>query len=418
VSRDLGTVTAGILSTVIALAACSSEDVATPAFEAYDSAGVEIIVSHSAAGFDGPWTLSEAALLRIGKGREEEPYVFRFITGATRLSDRSIALLEAPSWEIRRFDSKGTHLLSFGGRGEGPGEFRAIRGGIRRNGDTLLLLDSDGTVARFDPEGRLLEEISAMGLSLRDGEAGGEWTHLATDGALWGARYPRTSEYPKGRAYRLPFLVVHTDPEGDGYHVVGEYLRTVDHEPRMGYYPAFFTRVKPSLDPPGLLIGDNETFTIDLIDDSGQLVRRMRYPAGIRAADPEVVEVERTAWFAQYEVAVERGQLSDLPHYRRLIEGMPAPEVWPGFRDFLGDTEGFLWALEYGPRDMVPGAMRDPADHYEALVFHPNGYLLGTVEFPARFTPLEIGADYVLGVEVDDLGVYEMALFGLTRGSL
>jgi hypothetical protein len=325
--------------------------------------------------------------------------------------------LDSPSGEIRRFDSLGNYLLSFGGQGEGPGEFQSIRGGIQRRGDTLLFLDSDGTVACFDAEGRLLEEISAIGLSVRQEDAGGEWTQISSDGVLWGARYPRVTEFPIGRVYRLPYWVVTADKDRKEVRVVGEYLNAAEYEERIGYYPVFYTRVEPSRSPAGLLIGDNETFTIDLIDGTGRLARRIRYPEGIRTANPGLVEQERRAWIRQYESAAERGQQFDLPLYRRLIEAKPYPETWPGFRRFIGDTEGYVWTLEYGPKDLVPGAGRDPADAYDAMVFHPEGYLLGSVQFPARFEPLEIGPDYALGVEVDDLGVNEAVLYRLNRGS-
>jgi hypothetical protein len=144
----------------------------------------------------------------------------------------------------------------------------------------------------------------------------------------------------------------------------------------------------------------------------------MRYPEGILDADPDVVAIERQAWFRQYELAVEGGRSLDLPRQRRLIDGIPYPETWPGFMHLIGDEEGYIWTLEYGPKDMISTAMRGIDEPRMALVFHPDGYLLGSVELPARFTPFEIGPDYVLGTEDDDLGVEEVVLYGLDKGRL
>jgi len=363
--------------------------------------------------------LSAEPVLRIGKGREEEPYLFQSIMGAARLSDGSVVVMDWPSGEIRRFDRRGRYLLSFGGKGEGPGEFKSPRGGLRRLADTLVVLDSDGTVARFDPEGRLLGEIPAHGLIVRDEAAGGEWTDVSPDAVLWGARYPSDRERPLGRVYRPPYFIISSDTARDEVRVLGQYLLHADYEDsdrgRIGHYPVFFTATQPSRRPFGLLLGDNETFTIDLVDSEGTLLRSMRYPNGIHEADSDMVDTERQAWIRQYEIGVERGRPWDLPLYRRMILETPQPMIWPGFRGLIGDEEGYTWTLEYGPMDMVPTAMRDVDDPYEALVFHPDGHLLGSVELPGRFFRSEIGTDYVLGLEIDDLGVNELVLYELAR---
>jgi hypothetical protein len=49
-------------------------------------------------------------------------------------------------------------------------------------------------------------------------------------------------------------------------------------------------------------------------------------------------------------------------------------------------------------------------------VFDPEGRLLGSAEVPSNLTIFEIGPDYVLGVEIDELGVQRPVLYGLMRG--
>jgi hypothetical protein len=81
----------------------------------------------------------------------------------------------------------------------------------------------------------------------------------------------------------------------------------------------------------------------------------------------------------------------------------------------LADREGYLWAREYLPTDAIPLAYVTPSDApTAAFVFHPDGQLLGSVELPRRFTPWEIGTDFALGVEIDDQGVNELVLYGLS----
>jgi len=397
---------------------CGGQELASPAYEIFDSAGVEVVVSHAASGFETPWTVSSEPILRIGAGRNEEEYLFQSIMGTARLSDGAIVVMEWPTGEIRRFDAKGRYLVSFAGRGEGPGEFQSPRGLLQRLGDTLVVLDSDGTVARFDPEGRLLNEIPAHGLIVRDEASSGEWTNVSPDGVLWGARYPRDREIPVRTLFRTPYLIISSDTSREEIKTLGQYrlggdFRDPGGQQGTGYYPVFRTAVRASRNPTGLIVGDNETFAIEVFDRTGTLQRRIKYPGGIREADPAMVEEERQAWVEQFEIGVERGRPWNIPAWRRYIKGLPDPPTWPGFWSLIGDEEGYIWTFEYGPKDAVPTAMRSEDEPYEALVFHPRGHLLGSVRIPARFTPMEIGPDYLLGVETDDLGVKEAVLYGL-----
>ena len=46
-------------------------------------------------------------------------------------------------------------------------------------------------------------------------------------------------------------------------------------------------------------------------------------------------------------------------------------------------------------------------------VFDAQGRWLGDVTLPARFSPMDIGADYVLGVARDEDGVETVAMYTL-----
>jgi len=49
-------------------------------------------------------------------------------------------------------------------------------------------------------------------------------------------------------------------------------------------------------------------------------------------------------------------------------------------------------------------------------VFDRNGIWLGQVVMPARFWPMEIGPDWVLGFELDHLDVEFLVLYPLGKG--
>ena len=57
------------------------------------------------------------------------------------MNDGTIAVPEYISQEIRVFDTTGRHLKTFGGSGEGPGEFQRLSGVYRFLGDSLAAFD-------------------------------------------------------------------------------------------------------------------------------------------------------------------------------------------------------------------------------------------------------------------------------------
>jgi hypothetical protein len=85
----------------------------------------------------------------------------------------------------------------------------------------------------------------------------------------------------------------------------------------------------------------------------------------------------------------------------------PFPETMPAYRSLLFDSQGDLWVQEF---DAVADAQPP-----RWTVFDPTGQMLGTVTMPLRFTPYDIGSDYILGRWRDDLDVEHVQLYGLTK---
>jgi sugar lactone lactonase YvrE len=96
------------------------------------------------------------------------------------------------------------------------------------------------------------------------------------------------------------------------------------------------------------------------------------------------------------------------PSYRELVESMPDPSTRPAYSDLRVDSEGCVWAAEHHS-----AAERGSATDWE--VFAPEGEWLGSVRLPARFKTFEIGEDYVLGKQLDELDVEHVQLLRLNR---
>ena len=96
------------------------------------------------------------------------------------------------------------------------------------------------------------------------------------------------------------------------------------------------------------------------------------------------------------------------PQLREVAELIEIPEFRPAYSKLLIDITGNIWAAGYYPRT-------GPEGPTEWQVFAPDGQWLGLVRTPARFTVLEIGVDYLLGVFRDDLDVEHVQLLGLAK---
>ena len=129
-----------------------------------------------------------------------------------------------------------------------------------------------------------------------------------------------------------------------------------------------------------------------------RLIRWTSEPRPVRRSDVDSVIAARLARSAS---PVGRGLVE------KMFAAMPIPETMPAFDRIVAEESGSLWVEEY----RVKGS-GSPAGW---TVFDPEGRMLGTVLMPDRFSPLEIGEDYVLGVWTDDLEVQAIRVYGLTR---
>ncbi len=122
----------------VALSGCSS-DLAEPT-------GSDLPVFRAAA---------EPAL-EIGVLDGAEDYSFGRLAGVIRLDDGGLAVSDAMSNRISVFEPDGTIRLTFGGEGEGPGEFRSLSR-IYARGDSLFAFDArGGRLSVFDTDGEYL----------------------------------------------------------------------------------------------------------------------------------------------------------------------------------------------------------------------------------------------------------------------
>lgn len=88
------------------------------------------------------------------------------VVDVLRLDDGSIAVSDAQAALVSVFSAEGEPIREWGGRGDGPGEFRSLSRIYPWSGDSLLALDARGARASvLDLEGNYAREIPAVELS-------------------------------------------------------------------------------------------------------------------------------------------------------------------------------------------------------------------------------------------------------------
>ena len=156
-----------VLASVVFLAACHEDpdppDTPPPAAQLRDSAG--ILITENPLPPEGSslgWEIGPEPTVTIGAAEGEAPYLLHRVRRAATLSDGRIVVADGASDEVRVFDPDGVHLVSWGGEGEGPGEFESLRGVARWRGDSVAAWDFNTSrgFSIFDGEGNLNRKLS------------------------------------------------------------------------------------------------------------------------------------------------------------------------------------------------------------------------------------------------------------------
>ena len=130
-----------------------------------DSAGVRIVENpRPPADTRLGWEVGTEPAVSIGALEGEEPYLLDRVRGALTLADGRIVVADIGSNELRVFDAWGRYQSTWGGTGDGPGEFENLLGFDRWPGDSLITWFAQGRrLTVFDNRGQLRPDLRARG---------------------------------------------------------------------------------------------------------------------------------------------------------------------------------------------------------------------------------------------------------------
>ena len=391
----MGRTTISVVS--ILLLGCSNQGNA-PQVSTRDSAGVRIVESRAPSWQDGEaWTLDDTEAMDLTTTGSGPAHEFYRVVGGTVLADGRIIVVNGGSSEIRAFSRTGTFQTSVGREGEGPGEYRSIRGLIRFEGDTIGVFSWPTNLTLLRPDLTFVRRV-------RLGDRGRSPRPLDNGRVVDLETYASVLEYEGGEGLiRPPISLVLRDLYGVLMDTVWtgpgfeEYMVPMDDgvsafRPLFGKGPAFATR--GSL----VLVGTSEAMKYRVVDLEGRLQEIVRVPDYDLTLPRSSIDAEKVALLGP----------DPSSRRRRIIENLPAPETFPAYSDFVVDAAGYLWAGEL----LTLHRWGEPR-RWE--VFSPDGEWMGPIHTPSDFEVLEIGVDYVLGVFRDELDIEHVQFIPLKR---
>jgi len=370
-----------------------------------DSAGIRITENASPPeGSRLPWRIGPEPTVSIGELDGEEPYMLHWAGSVARLSDGRIVVGNRGSSEVRMFDALGNHLVSWGGEGEGPGEFTGLAHAAPWRGDSIAAWYSPGLgISVFDSEGNY-----GRSFVLQSGEAE-VWRRprpiaVRAGGTILSIKDPEDADTA---------VVEIWDADGAlsaslGTHPHREVIVTTNEQ---GYnelmWPAYGRELVTGQWGDLVVASHTSRYEIRAFRDNGTLARIVRREHVLR----EPTEDDRKPYID--EQLAMYATIPDLPpevveRARKSFESTPLAETFPAFSRVLSDAAGNLWVREYDfPREERPARLW--------TVFDPDGRVLGFVETPKGLRIGRIGEDYILGHYRDELEVEYVQLWPLER---
>lgn len=366
-----------------------------------DSAGVVIVENMDSAPLDGGgWSIAAEPDLAIGTVEGDTAYQFYGISGAHRTAEGQYVVVNAGSRNIRVYDAQGVFVRSFGRRGGGPEEFEMpVLAGVSH--DTLIVVDqAHHRISMVHPEAgivRVARVADAVGPFLNPVGA------FANGEAVFGGALDMERTELHQGLNRASTFYRSCDSDGAPAADFG-------HQPGADFFMERGPGTKPMLVPFGRMplaavspdrfyFGSQDGWEIEAYDRSGTLVRLIRLDRETVA----VTDADTRRYIDELTADVPGEYVAQV---RETLSAIPLPDVFPPYGALETDALGYLWVADYA---------RPGEDASTWTIFDPDGRLSGQVTAPPSVAILEIGADYLLGVYRDEMGVEYLHQYAVRR---
>lgn len=385
-------------------AACAYDSSGSGATVRRDSATVRIVESTEPIWPESTgWSVPSEPEVSIGGATGSAAYLFDEVRGVAETADGRIVVGDEGSNQIRVFGARGRHIVSLGGNGDGPGEFRRLRSFILQ-GDTIVAFD--GALARlttYTAAGELLQTTEIEPAPVPDHPL----RMYDIVGILNEALVFVASAFP---ANREPTARTHWDEAPTLiYSRVGTRLGVLGEASGMDTYSTperagavTFARItSAAVRHDRLYMTDGGHLEVRIYDRTGGPAEIWRILQERRPVTGQTLETYFNHMAASGQIPQES--------IERLRGNRPYRDFLPWISAVKVDPSGNLWIRLY-QHGFSPDSER-------WFVIDARGVWLGEVTMPEGFSPYEITDDRILGVATDSLGVESVRLYGLAKDS-
>lgn len=367
-----------------------------------DSAGVSIVTVGEVAGGTQTWRVgTDSPFLAIGVDLQASAeHLFTRIGDAMRLSGGGVIVADGGENEVREYDANGNYVATWGREGGGPGEFRNIDALERWGIDSVAVWDMFGrSLTVFDMAGKL-----------------GRTSRVPTDSnlSLVGTIPDRRLVFGRVTTFRLDLgrgagqfdegyfrerqTVEIRDSAGDVTALLGPFpsgeLYTVRTSESLSITSILYSRQTVAGKWGSLIVaGPNDTYELRAYAGDGSL----RKIVGLDRPETVATDVHRTV--------VCDGERDSRPS-KACDPDVPMASRLPMFDRVIGDRLGNLWVRDY---DMPE------SDTTDWTVFDSAGNPIARTALPDNLNVREIGADYVVASQIDELGIHSLLVLPLHR---
>lgn len=364
-----------------------------------DSAGIAIVENAFDSASLAVWQIPDSPIVDIG-GDETGPGALQRVRVVRWEVDGSILIGDGSSREIRRFDSTGRHMHTWGRSGDGPGEFRSISGIWPVAPDSVGVYDNvlrrvtvasrTGLVGRTTSLRELPFPYTVQPLADRLLLA---FIPIDTSRATSGPTTRSTLTITVGRSDSLRLDTILVLPAFETYPILG---REGDATfPAQGT-PIFGKATILRADRSRILAAVNDAFEIAEYDVGGALRRLVRLLMPPRP----VTDSAHAAYVAQELQAIDELNpgAPELfrEEWRAALRDRRVAAHFPYIDELLPTEDGGFWVEEFRWRRGVPRRY---------LVFDAEGRLIARAGMPAGARPAAVRGARILALwrDADDI---------------
>ena len=356
-----------------------------------DSAGISIVLNQD-QDVELGWRFAER--FRLG-GEEEGPEAFyRVWVGlVATAADGTITVLDGDNYRVVQFSSDGEHLRSFGGEGEGPGEFSfPIQVVVDQSGLVAVHDVRKRALVPFDLDGQPLPEVTVAGIGLM--------RHIAIDGD---SLFYEVRGRPRADGTRLldVNLAVGADTSVVASSVEPPSTSQMfqDCGVSISLAPVLSNALSWRYSGRRLAFYTGPSYTVEILAPESRTSLRRGIP--VRRATEALA---RRSLGEGMKLGVGASRTCLIPA-ADLIEQAGIAETVPSISDLALAPDGTLWVKRW----------TFPDEPQLIDIFDSEGVYVGTLVGPKPFPLAFLPNGDVLAAETDDVGLQRLVVYSVSR---